>query len=138
MVMLLAIALVRLELTTCVLESDSDSEVGHHGNRGHKLQKGARFARQGQLAPPSGPELYREVRSPSLFRLVVLTGYHNQIVNYAGYRRAIISRNPPLIDEEGYEIDSDDDEEHILDAINNAAEFNPHANIRLESVCRQS
>lgn len=97
-------------------ESDSDSEVGHHGNRGHKLQKGARFARQGQLAPPSGPELYRE------------------IVNYAGYRRAIISRNPPLIDEEGYEIDSDDDEEHILDAINNAAEFNPHANIRLETI----
>ncbi|KAF2971023.1 hypothetical protein GQX73_g2592 [Xylaria multiplex] len=50
-------------------ESDSDSEVDYHGNRGHKLKKKA----------------------------------------------------------------SDDDEEHILDAINNAAEFNPYANIRLES-----
>ncbi|KAI1116430.1 RXT2-like protein [Nemania sp. NC0429] len=97
-------------------ESDSDSDVGYHGNRGHKLKKGARFARQGQLAPPSGPELYRE------------------IINYAGYRRAIISRNPPLIDDEGYEIDSDDDEEHVLDAMNSAAEFNPHANIRLETI----
>jgi hypothetical protein len=59
------------------------------------------------------------------------------MVNHAGYQRAIISRNPPLIDDEGYEIDSDDDEEHILDAINSAAEFNPYANIRLESVYRQ-
>ncbi|KAJ8123069.1 hypothetical protein ONZ43_g891 [Nemania bipapillata] len=97
-------------------ESDSDSEVDYPGNRGRKLKKGARFAHEGQLAPPSGPELYRE------------------IVNHAGYQRAIISRNPPLIDDEGYEIDSDDDEEHILDAINNASEFNPHANIRLESI----
>ncbi|KAJ8132458.1 hypothetical protein O1611_g1164 [Lasiodiplodia mahajangana] len=97
-------------------ESDSDSEVDYHGNRGRKLKRGARFAHEGQLAPPSGPELYREV------------------VNHAGYQRTIISRNPPLIDDEGYEIDSDDDEEHILDAMNNAAEFNPHANIRLENI----
>ncbi|KAI0112447.1 RXT2-like protein [Nemania sp. FL0031] len=97
-------------------ESDSDSEVDYHGNRGRKLKRGARFAHEGQLAPPSGPELYREV------------------VNHAGYQRTIISRNPPLIDDEGYEIDSDDDDEHILDAMNNAAEFNPHANIRLENI----
>ncbi|RWA06723.1 hypothetical protein EKO27_g8380 [Xylaria grammica] len=97
-------------------ESDSDSEVDYHGNRGFKLKKKARFAHEGQLVAPSGPEVYRE------------------IVNHAGYQRAIISRNPPLIDDEGYEIDSDDDEEHILDAMNNAAEFNPYANIRLENV----
>ncbi|KAI3321224.1 hypothetical protein HD806DRAFT_524171 [Xylariaceae sp. AK1471] len=97
-------------------ESDSDSEVDYHGNRGHKLKKKARFAHEGQLAAPSGPEVYREV------------------VNHAGYQRAIISRNPPLIDDEGYEIDSDDDEEHILDAMNSAAEFNPYANIRLENI----
>lgn len=97
-------------------ESDSDSEVDYHGNRGHKLKRKARFAHEGQLAPPSGPELYKEV------------------VNHAGYRRAIISRNPPLIDDEGYEVDSDDDEENILDAMNNAAEFNPYANIRLENI----
>ncbi|KAI8635671.1 RXT2-like protein [Xylariaceae sp. FL1651] len=97
-------------------ESDSDSEVDYHGNRGHKLKKKARFAHEGHLAPPSGPEVYRE------------------IVNHAGYQRAIISRNPPLVDDEGYEIDSDDDEENILDAVSGAAEFNPYANIRLESV----
>ncbi|KAI0204570.1 RXT2-like protein [Astrocystis sublimbata] len=97
-------------------ESDSDSDVDNHGNRGNKLKKHARFAHEGQLAPPSGPEAYRE------------------IVNHAGYERAIICRNPPLIDDEGYEIDSDDDEDNILDAIANAAEFNPHANIRLENV----
>ncbi|KAI0441895.1 RXT2-like protein [Xylaria telfairii] len=97
-------------------ESDSDSEVDNHGNRGNKLKKKARFAHEGQLAPPSGPEAYRE------------------IVNHAGYQRAIICRNPPLIDNEGYEIDSDDDEENILDAIANATEFNPHANIRLENI----
>ncbi|KAI0407170.1 RXT2-like protein [Xylaria palmicola] len=96
-------------------ESDSDSEVDH-GNRGHKLKRRARFAHEGQLAPPSGPEVYRE------------------IVNYAGYQRAIISRNPPLIDDEGYEVDSDDDEAHILDAMNNATEFNPYANMRLENI----
>ncbi|KAI0433700.1 RXT2-like protein [Xylaria sp. FL1042] len=97
-------------------ESDSDSEVDYHGNRGHKLKRRARFTHEGQLVAPSGPEVYRE------------------IVNHAGYQRAIISRNPPLIDDEGYEVDSDDDEEHILDAMHNAAEFNPYANIRLENV----
>ncbi|KAI0973249.1 RXT2-like protein [Xylaria arbuscula] len=97
-------------------DSDSDSEVDYHGNRGHKLKRRARFAHEGQLVAPSGPEVYRE------------------IVNHAGYQRTIISRNPPLIDDEGYEIDSDDDDEHILDAMNNATEFNPYANIRLENV----
>ncbi|KAI0396566.1 hypothetical protein F5Y17DRAFT_418698 [Xylariaceae sp. FL0594] len=97
-------------------ESDSDSEIDYCGNRGQKLKKKARFAHEGQLAPLSGPEVYRE------------------IVNHAGYQRAIISRNPPLLDDEGYEIDSDDDEEQIADAMSTAAEFNPYANIRLENI----
>ncbi|KAI5922823.1 RXT2-like protein [Camillea tinctor] len=97
-------------------ESDSDSDINHHGNRGHKLKKRARFVREGQLAPPSGPEVYKEV------------------VNHAGYQRAIISRNPPVIDDEGYELDSDDDEEHYHDVAETIAEFNPYANVRLESI----
>ncbi|KAI0152654.1 RXT2-like protein [Xylariaceae sp. FL1272] len=97
-------------------ESDSDSEIDNHGNRGRKLQKKARFAHQGQLAPPGGPEFYRE------------------IVNHAGYHRTIISRNPPLLDDEGYELNSSDDEDLILDVANAAAEFDPYSNIRLENI----
>lgn len=41
-------------------------------------------------------------------------------------------RNPPLIDDEGYEIDSDDDPDRIEDAVAAAAEFDPYANLRLE------
>ncbi|KAI1455077.1 RXT2-like protein [Annulohypoxylon moriforme] len=97
-------------------ESDSDEEIHYHGNRGHKLMKRARFVHEGQLAPPSGPEVYKE------------------IVNHAGYQRAIISRNPVLIDDEGYEIDSDDDQDYIQDVTDTAAEFNPYANVRLENI----
>ncbi|KAI0887963.1 RXT2-like protein [Annulohypoxylon maeteangense] len=97
-------------------ESDSDEEIYYHGNRGHKLMKRARFVHEGQLAPPSGPEVYKE------------------IVNHAGYQRAIISRNPVLIDDEGYEIDSDDDQDYIQDVTDTAAEFNPYANVRLENI----
>ncbi|CCF35885.1 hypothetical protein CH063_07576 [Colletotrichum higginsianum] len=87
-------------------ESDSDDEIDHYGNRGHKLKKRALFSHQGQLAPPSGPEVYNE--------------------------RTIISRNPPIVDEEGYEIDSDDDEERIQEAVSSATELDPYANIRIE------
>ncbi|KAI8965049.1 RXT2-like protein [Daldinia sp. FL1419] len=97
-------------------ESDSDSEIYYHGNRGHKLMKRARFVHEGQLAPPSGPEVYKE------------------IVNHAGYQRAIISRNPVLVDDEGYELDSDDDQEYIQDVTDAAAQFNPYANVRLENI----
>ncbi|KAI2468317.1 RXT2-like protein [Annulohypoxylon bovei var. microspora] len=97
-------------------DSDSDEEILYHGNRGHKLMKRARFVHEGQLAPPSGPEVYKE------------------IVNHAGYQRAIISRNPVLIDDEGYEIDSDDDQDYIQDVTDAVAEFNPYANVRLENI----
>lgn len=55
-----------------------------------------------------------------------------QEVEHAGHRRAIISRNPPLIDEDGYSIDSDDDEDRVRDAATAAAEADPYSSIRLE------
>ncbi|KAM0807470.1 putative Transcriptional regulatory protein RXT2 N-terminal domain-containing protein [Seiridium cardinale] len=97
---------------------DSEDDVDYRGNRGQKLNKRARFAREGQLAPASGPEVYKEY------------------VEHAGYTRAIISRNPPLVDDEGYEPESDDEdyEQRMQDIAETAAEFNPYANIRLESI----
>ncbi|KAJ4263920.1 hypothetical protein NW762_005958 [Fusarium torreyae] len=98
-------------------ESDSDSEIESYSNRGHKLKKRARFARQGQLVPSNGPSSYREY------------------VEYAGVRRPILHRNPPLVDEEGYEIDSDDEEdERVQEAEASAAEMNPYANIQIENI----
>lgn len=60
-----------------------------------------------------------------------------QEVEHAGYRRSIISRNPPLVDEDGYDIDSDDDEERVQDAIAAAAENDPYAMIRLERMSQK-
>ncbi|KAH8666678.1 RXT2-like protein [Xylariales sp. PMI_506] len=99
-------------------ESDSDDDIDYRGNRGQKLKKRARFAREGQVAPPSGPEVYRE------------------IVTHAGYTRAIISRNPPRVDDEGYEPESDDEdyEERMAEIAESAAEFNPYASLRLENI----
>ncbi|KAF4346016.1 hypothetical protein FBEOM_38 [Fusarium beomiforme] len=100
-----------------IAESDSDSEIESYSNRGNKLKKQARFARQGQLVPNNGPSSYREY------------------VEYAGIRRPILYRNPPLVDEEGYEIDSDDeDEERVQEAEASAAEMNPYANIQIENI----
>ncbi|KAG5929058.1 hypothetical protein E4U42_007283 [Claviceps africana] len=95
-------------------ESDSDSEIESFTNRGHKLQKRARFAQKGQLAPTASPSAYK------------------QTVDYAGVRRSILYRNPPLIDDEGYEISSDDEADRIGDAELAAADLNPYANIHLE------
>jgi hypothetical protein len=55
-----------------------------------------------------------------------------QVAEHAGYQRTIIHRNPPLIDEEGYDIDSDDDEEQVQEAVASAMEENPYSSIRLE------
>lgn len=41
---------------------DSEDDVDYRGNRGQKLNKRARFAHEGQLAPASGPEAYKEAR----------------------------------------------------------------------------
>ncbi|KAM5346639.1 hypothetical protein ACJ41O_009644 [Fusarium nematophilum] len=98
-------------------ESDSDSEIENYSNRGNKLKKRARFAHQGQLVPTNGPSSYREY------------------VEYAGVRRPILYRNPPLLDDEGYEIDSDDEDEgRLQEAEASAAEMNPYANIHIENI----
>lgn len=98
------------------IESDSDSEIQQTTNRGNKLKKRARFVRQGKLGPPTGPAVYKEE------------------VEHAGYKRAVISRNPPLIDEDGYSIDSDDDDQQIQDAVAAAAEADPYSSIHLEQL----
>lgn len=54
-----------------------------------------------------------------------------QIIEHAGYERAILSRNPPLVDEDGYEIGSDDDEEAVQNAHAEAAQQNPYAGTQL-------
>ncbi|KIE03594.1 rxt2-like protein, partial [Metarhizium majus ARSEF 297] len=97
-------------------ESDSDSEIDSFTNRGHKLQKRARFVHKGHLAPATGPSAYKEA------------------VDYAGVRRNILYRNPPLVDDEGYEITSDDDDDRVGVAELAAAELNPYSNIRLEHI----
>ncbi|KAG8423756.1 hypothetical protein J3458_000621 [Metarhizium acridum] len=97
-------------------ESDSDSEIDSFTNRGHKLQKRARFVHKGHLAPAAGPSAYKEA------------------VDYAGVRRNILYRNPPLVDDEGYEITSDDDDDRVGVAELAAAELNPYSNIRLEHI----
>lgn len=97
-------------------ESDSDSEIESFTNRGNKLKKRARFAHKGQLMPTAGPGAYKEA------------------VDYAGVRRSIIHRNSPLVDDDGYEFDSDDDDARVEEAILSAAELDPYANIRLEHI----
>ena len=56
----------------------------------------------------------------------------SQVVEHAGYQRAIISRNPLLVDEDGYDLDSEDDDEHIQEVEAAAAEENPYSSIHLE------
>lgn len=55
-------------------------------------------------------------------------------VEHAGFYRDIISRNPPLIDEDGYEVDSEDDDERAQAASAAAAEFDPYADVKIESM----
>ena len=57
---------------------------------------------------------------------------YREVAELAGYQRAIISRNPPLVDEDGYDIDSDDDEDQVQDALAAAMDENPYSSIHLE------
>jgi hypothetical protein len=90
------------------------------------------------LVPSEGPSAYKQVREASLEGDLIGSSkirltFGTQSVDYAGVRRSIIYRNPPLFDEDGYEVDSGDDEERIEEAVATAAELNPYSNIRLES-----
>ncbi|KAK3995906.1 RXT2-like protein [Cladorrhinum sp. PSN332] len=111
-----AILGIRRKLKRRDYDSDSDSSIDHNTNRGNKLKKRARFVTQGRLASSSGPQSYKEV------------------ADHAGYQRAIINKNPPLLDEDGYDIESDDDEEQVREAIAAASTDNPYSDIRLEQI----
>ncbi|RDL42015.1 Uncharacterized protein BP5553_01994 [Venustampulla echinocandica] len=93
------------------------SSIEQLTNRGNKLRRRARFVHEGQLAPPTGPQVYK------------------RRIEHAGYHREIISRNPPLIDDDGYEVDTEDDDDvdsaqaRIAAA---AAEFDPYAEVKIE------
>lgn len=64
-----------------------------------------------------------------------------QKVEHAGFYRDIISQNPQVVDEDGYEVDSEDDDERAQAAAAAAAEFDPYADVKIESTdtptCRE-
>ncbi|TVY88616.1 Transcriptional regulatory protein [Lachnellula willkommii] len=97
-------------------DEESDSSIEHLTNRGNKLRKRSRFVHEGQLAPPTGPQAYKKT------------------IEHASYSRDIISRNPPLIDEDGYEVDSEDDDERAHNAIAAAAENDPYSEVKIETL----
>ena len=56
-----------------------------------------------------------------------------QAITHAGYERDIISRRPTLYDDDGFEVDSEDDEEGAQAALAAAADFYPYSDVRIES-----
>lgn len=55
-----------------------------------------------------------------------------QTITHAGYERAIISQRPPVYDDDGYEIDSEDDDESAQAARAAAVEFYPYSEVKIE------
>jgi hypothetical protein len=45
-------------------------------NRGNKLRKKARYVREGKLAPPSGPEVYKRVCIKNQLQGRIIGGYN--------------------------------------------------------------
>lgn len=43
------------------LDSEEDDPIEQLTNRGNKLRKHARYVREGQMALPNGPEIYKKV-----------------------------------------------------------------------------
>ncbi|KAK8192947.1 RXT2-like protein [Phyllosticta capitalensis] len=58
--------------------------------------------------------------------------YKRAKIDHAGYERHIISRNPPLIDEDGDEVEPDLDDDDSIDG--SLADENPYGDIRLEEL----
>ena len=56
-----------------------------------------------------------------------------QEIEHAGYKRYIVSRNPPRLDEDGDELDDEDIDEEA-DAVARAE--NVYGDIRIEGMCR--
>ncbi|VBB80049.1 Putative protein of unknown function [Podospora comata] len=107
---------IRKKLKRKSYDSDSDSSIDQPTNRGNKLKKRSRFVARGRLTGSAGPAAYKE------------------IAEHAGYQRAIINHNPPLIDEDGYDITSDDDEQEVQEAIASAMDDNPYSDVHLEQI----
>ncbi|KAI9738617.1 MAG: hypothetical protein M1834_008121 [Cirrosporium novae-zelandiae] len=95
--------------------SGSDTTIDQPTNRGNKLKKHARYIRRGQLLPADGLRVNKKK------------------VNYAGYDRYIISRNPKRYDTDGDELE-DDEEDEEADAA--ALEENPYGDIHLEELLK--
>ena len=86
---------MKLALKRKADDSDSDTEIHSHTNRGHKLQRGAKNVREGRLNDGVG------------------LAYKTK-VEHAGYTRYTIATNPPLYDVDGDPFDptvSDDERE---------------------------
>ncbi|KFY36382.1 hypothetical protein V494_05064 [Pseudogymnoascus sp. VKM F-4513 (FW-928)] len=96
-------------------ESDSEQSIDQTTNRGNKLKKRARYVREGKLAMPNGPQAYKKT-----------------ITYNEHYERTIISERPMLYDEDGYEMDSEDDEDG--EALAAANEFYPYNDVRMEEL----
>ncbi|KAI9766084.1 MAG: hypothetical protein M1840_006791 [Geoglossum simile] len=93
--------------------SDSEEAINVPSNRGNKLKRKATFVYEGQADLPSGPKVYREE------------------IEHAGYKRHIVSRNPPRLDEDGDELDEEDIDEEADAA---ARAENVYGDIRVEEV----
>ena len=63
-------------------DSDSDTSIHAHTNRGNKLKRRAKYVREGRLDDTGGLA-------------------HRKKINHAGYTRHIIANNPPLYDNDG-------------------------------------
>jgi hypothetical protein len=72
----------------------------------------------------------RQLRAEKLSRWFLTLA---QTITHAGFERDIISRRPTLYDDDGFEIDSDDDDEGAQAALLAAADFYPYSEIRIES-----
>jgi hypothetical protein len=64
-----------------------------------------------------------------------MTDTQTQEIEHAGYKRYILSRNPPRLDEDGDELDDDEIDEEADAA---ARAENVYGDIRLEGKCVES
>ncbi|PGH19121.1 hypothetical protein AJ80_04199 [Polytolypa hystricis UAMH7299] len=94
-------------------DAATDEPTTRPTNRGNKLHGNARYIHEGSLAGESGQQFYRKR------------------IEYAGYTRDILERNPPKYDSEGDELD-DEDEDDYAEA--EAMEENPFADVFLETL----
>ncbi|GAB7338546.1 hypothetical protein MBLNU457_5294t1 [Dothideomycetes sp. NU457] len=97
---------VHSDLTSSA-DSDSDTSIHQHTNRGNKLKRKAHAVREGRLD----------------------TSGVSQKVDHAGYHRYVIHRNPPRYDEDGDLVDEDDEEEEM---IGSPIEDNPFEETKLD------